>query len=87
MIYLKGVQLLLCDFVTYIDIGISKSLLRLFSFQEYKYKVYVVVSDNYWSSSANASNSNYAWAVYFKDGDAYNGNKSYKYYVRCVQDR
>ena len=48
---------------------------------------YVNTSDYFWSSSVYVSYTKYAWVVYFKDGNSYNGNKTDKLYVRCVRGR
>jgi len=45
-----------------------------------------VVSDDYWSSSSNASSADGAWSVYFDNGGDYAGRKSGEGYVRCVRD-
>jgi hypothetical protein len=43
-------------------------------------------SSNYWSSSVYVSDSSYAWYVGFSSGYTYYfGNKTHKYYVRCVR--
>jgi len=42
-------------------------------------------SSDYWSSTTNASHTDYAWLVYFDDGDVYGLNKSFAYYVRAVR--
>lgn len=39
----------------------------------------------YWSSTPYASNSSYAWYVYFYDGSVRYYGKSYNPYVRCVR--
>lgn len=44
-----------------------------------------VSSYDYWSSSTDKSNDNYAWIVYFYFGDVYNVNKDYSDSVRCVR--
>ena len=44
-----------------------------------------IASDGYWSSTMDASNSSYAWVVYFGNGhDDWNG-KTNSSYVRCVR--
>ncbi len=45
-----------------------------------------VASNNYWSSTTVASNSSYAWAVSFNDGNDGWGDKTYSLFVRCVRD-
>jgi len=45
-----------------------------------------VASNNYWSSTTVASNSSYAWAVSFNDGNDGWGDKTYGLFVRCVRD-
>ena len=45
-----------------------------------------VISNYYWSSTTYASNTSYAWVVFFNDGDDSNFAKSYSLYVRCVRD-
>lgn len=44
-----------------------------------------IVSSGYWSSSPNVSYSDYAWYVYFKDGNSYNYRKTFNRYVRCAR--
>ena len=44
-----------------------------------------VVSDYYWSSTTDASNSSVAWGVYFRNGYGGWGGKSGDAYVRCVR--
>ncbi|MBF0397943.1 MAG: DUF1566 domain-containing protein [Desulfobacterales bacterium] len=44
-----------------------------------------VQSHLYWSSSTNASSTNYAWDIYLSDGYVYNDNKTYAYYVWPVR--
>jgi hypothetical protein len=44
-----------------------------------------VSSDVYWSSTTLASDSSYAWTVYFDYGYDYRNGKTYEYYVRCVR--
>ena len=41
----------------------------------------------YWSSSVYKGDSSRAWYVYFYYGYDFYGNKSSKYYVRCVRGR
>ena len=43
------------------------------------------VSSNYWSSTANADNTDYAWYVNFNYGYVYGDLKSISYYVRAVR--
>ena len=44
------------------------------------------VSNYYWSSSPDVSDSNDAWSVYFKDGSSYNySHKTTKRYFRCAR--
>ncbi len=41
----------------------------------------------YWSSTADASSTSFAWGMNFGNGDDYaNGNKTNSYYVRCVRE-
>ena len=42
-------------------------------------------SSNYWSSTTNARDTNYAWIVDFYYGDSYNYGKTRDDYVRCVR--
>jgi hypothetical protein len=42
--------------------------------------------DGFWSSSAFAANTYYAWYVNFDYGDAYNSNVTSAYRVRCVRE-
>jgi hypothetical protein len=42
-------------------------------------------SSTYWSSSPYDYVSNYAWYVYFKDGDSSGDGKAYEYSVRCAR--
>jgi len=44
-----------------------------------------VVARRYWSSTTYASDTSYAWSVYFNDGNDYNYDKTYTDYVRCVR--
>jgi len=44
-----------------------------------------ITSDYYWSSTTYASDSSYAWFVYFDDGGDYRYDKTYEGYVRCVR--
>jgi hypothetical protein len=43
------------------------------------------VASFYWSSTANAYNPDYAWYVYFNDGNVKYSSKYNNYYVRCVR--
>ena len=43
------------------------------------------VSANYWSSTTDSGNTNYAWRVNFDYGYVYSWDKSYDYYVRAVR--
>ncbi len=42
-------------------------------------------SNYYWSSTTYRSYSNYAWIVYFNNGNVYNNAKSNNNFVRCVR--
>ena len=42
-------------------------------------------SQSYWSSTTYASNSSYAWYVYFYNGYGDGDYKTYSHYVRCVR--
>jgi hypothetical protein len=42
-------------------------------------------SNNYWSSTTYANNSNNAWVVNFNNGNQNNNNKNNSFYVRCVR--
>jgi len=42
-------------------------------------------SSNYWSSTTDASDTSYAWDVYFGDGYDLWGDKTYAGFVRCVR--
>jgi hypothetical protein len=44
-----------------------------------------IASNNYWSSTTNASISSFAWVVNFDYGYDYYNDKSYSYFVRCVR--
>jgi len=45
-----------------------------------------IVSNGYWSSTTDASNTSHAWYVDFYDGSThYYGGKYYSLYVRCVR--
>ena len=44
-----------------------------------------LISNNYWSSTSNASNPNNAWNVNFNNGNTNNNNKNNSKYVRCVR--
>lgn len=52
----------------------------------YDNKVQGFHSNNYWSSSTYAQNTNYAWLVHFYYGYVYYSNKTYNTYVRCVRE-
>ena len=39
----------------------------------------------YWSSSAKADVSNFAWSVFFNLGAVGSGDETYDSYVRCVR--
>ena len=43
------------------------------------------IASSYWSSTTNASYSNYAWGVNFGNGYVNNGSKTSLMYVRCVR--
>ena len=43
-------------------------------------------SSYYWSSSPHTNHSDYAWYVYFYDGDVSYRDKCYHDYVRCVRE-
>ena len=43
-----------------------------------------IQSNNYWSSSTYAQNTNNAWNVNFNNGNVNNNNKTNNNYVRCV---
>ena len=43
------------------------------------------LSSYYWSSTTNAYNADYAWNVYFDDGDGYSSSKLGSYYARAVR--
>ena len=86
MSYLAGVQFLLCDFATNM-FWYKKWGYRTFFYNLEKCKVYVVVSDNYWSSSPNVSDASKAWNVNFNNGNDNWNNKSSTNYVRCVRER
>jgi len=49
------------------------------------YKAKGFTSNDYWSSTTNASDSSYAWNVYFDLGDDDWYGKTYEGYVRCVR--
>ena len=42
-------------------------------------------SNWFWSSSTYVGSTNYAWYVYFNDGDVNSNNKTNNYYARCVR--
>jgi len=128
MIYLAGVQLLLCDFATkshsekieavcfqsprgtkqskkrtmdYFTVFVmtrmdcfilfamtwyNKWVYGTYSYNLEKCEVYLVASDNYWSSSPDVSDSSNAWNVNFKNGNDNTNNKNNNYLVRCVRD-
>ena len=44
-----------------------------------------ISSNNYWSSTTNADNTNNAWIVNFNNGNSNNNNKGNSNYVRCVR--
>ena len=51
-------------------------------------KIFKNVADgDYWSSSKDASNYDYAWSVFFSYGTTLNQSKLYENYVRCVRDK
>lgn len=43
------------------------------------------VSSNYWSSTTYAGSTDYAWLVYFSNGNVFSDVKSSSYYVRAVR--
>ncbi|QOY52303.1 DUF1566 domain-containing protein [Candidatus Sulfurimonas baltica] len=43
------------------------------------------ISNGYWSSTTNASNTARAWNVYFSNGGQYYYGKASNFYVRCVR--
>ena len=49
------------------------------------YKAKGFTSNGYWSSTTRASDSFYAWVVYFHDGDDHRNAKTDEYSVRCVR--
>ena len=54
------------------------------SYWFFKYGIYFA-SNNYWSSTTNASNSSNAWNVNFNNGNDDWNNKTNSNYVRCVR--
>jgi uncharacterized protein (TIGR02145 family) len=44
-----------------------------------------LTSNNYWSSTTNANNTDNAWIVNFNNGNTNNNNKSNTNNVRCVR--
>ena len=44
-----------------------------------------LTSNNYWSSTSNASNTNNAWNINFNNGNTNNNNKNNSKFVRCVR--
>lgn len=42
-------------------------------------------SSLYWSTTTSATNTNFAWGVYFDYGFNYMSNKNYRLYVRAVR--
>jgi len=42
-------------------------------------------SNNYWSATTNANNTDNAWNVNFNNGNDNNNNKTNHNYVRCVR--
>ena len=44
-----------------------------------------ITSSNYWSSTTNADNTDYAWNVNFYNGNSNNNNKDNDNHVRCVR--
>ncbi len=84
---LSRVQQSLCDLFAKVHnltcetkMAICKS--RLFCINKRLY----VVSDDYWSSTTDASNTSDAWLVNFNNGNDNWNNKSNTNYVRCVRD-
>jgi hypothetical protein len=49
------------------------------------YKAKGFTSNGYWSSTTRASDSSYAWGVYFDVGNDYWNAKTFEYRVRCVR--
>ncbi|MBC8236664.1 MAG: DUF1566 domain-containing protein [Helicobacteraceae bacterium] len=43
------------------------------------------MSNNYWSSTTNANNTDNAWNLNFNNGNQNNNNKTNNNYVRCVR--
>ena len=89
MMYLSSVQQPLCGLFAKVHsntTGIKKiGNLKLF-YLFFINKRSNVVSNNYWSSTTNASDSSNAWNVNFGNGNDNWNNKSNNYYVRCVRD-
>ena len=85
MINLESVQLLLCDFTTK-TFWYSRWVYRTFFYKLEKCKVYLAASNNYWSSTPNADNSNNAWNINFNNGNENNNNKNNNNNVRCVRE-
>jgi len=84
MNYFESVQLLLCDLATKVY---KRWICMTFLCKFDKCEVYVVVSDDYWSSSSNVNNSSNAWNVNFNNGNDNTNNKNNNNYVRCVRER
>jgi hypothetical protein len=49
------------------------------------YKAKGFTSNGYWSSTTYASDSSYAWLVYFYYGSDYRYDKTAEFYARCVR--
>lgn len=45
----------------------------------------LITSNNYWSSTTNANNTDNAWNVNFNNGNTNNNNKTNNNNVRCVR--
>jgi len=84
MRYLERVQLLLCDPLAKEHKDCYNNLNFLSCYNGVN-RGLNVVSDYYWSSTTNASDSSNAWNVNFNNGNDDWNNKSNSNYVRCVR--
>ncbi len=67
----------------------KNELLSIVDLNTYNPAIYDIfdhtISNDYWSSSSNASGTSSAWLVRFNDGYTYSYGKDYSKYVRCVR--
>ena len=88
MSYLSSVPKPLCDPLAlqkHNDFTVKEQENLIPSFFALLNRGLTVVSNHYWSSTTNASNTDNAWNVNFNNGNDNWNNKSNTNYVRCVR--